>query len=494
MQNSKAGKINLRLTQKALILVAVPLLFELVSFTSLFFALESAEREIKKEQKARSITQALNQITMLTIEAPSLIYSYNIKGGMVQLEVFRQISTSIKDEFAILHKLLDRDPAQQAAVSGLEAKVSLALAILNESRRFAEYGDFPKAFKTFEELKTLTDGMRKDIAVLSEKFREIERKSPELQARQRVAFKAFLIIFIFTSIILAAGLYVYFTKDTSSRLEILLKNTLRFGKGEALAEPLSGTDELADLDSVFHKMAESIARANREKQEFVAMITHDIRSPLTSMLLSMSLVSEGTLGDQLTVKGKDLLERCQGSVNRVVKLINDLLDVEKLEAGMMKMLFENTDFQRVIDNSVETLIQSAEAKQVKIISPKTTALVYADGDRYIQVLVNLLSNAIKYSPEGGKIEITLEEGADYLKLYVQDEGPGIPEANLESVFDRFQQVDSAERKKYGGTGLGLAICKEIVKAHHGEIGVLSKSGEGSKFWFTVPRRQEILNS
>jgi signal transduction histidine kinase len=271
-----------------------------------------------------------------------------------------------------------------------------------------------------------------------------------------------------------------------------VENTIRFAKGEQLLPTLSGGDELAHLDDAFHNMTETITMQAREKQEFMAMISHDIRSPLTSVFGSMALLIEPRMGFNLPSEALNIVHRSQNNIDRLMRLINDLLDIEKFESGKMKMVYEITPMAYVIEQSVQALKTLADQKEIKLSATETNAEVFADGDRLVQVLVNLLSNALKYSPDNSTIKIAATEESSWLIVSVIDQGPGIPADYKDKMFQRFQQVDVAERRKYGGTGLGLAVCKEIVAAHNGTIGIDSEEGHGSTFWFRIPKNEETM--
>lgn len=178
----------------------------------------------------------------------------------------------------------------------------------------------------------------------------------------------------------------------------------------------------------------------------------------------------------------------------MIRLINDLLDIEKMEAGKFVLDVSESKISSIVQTSVAAAAQLADAKQIKVetVMHDSNELIFVDQDRLCQVFINLLSNAIKYSPEEGKITITVEKGeADFLKCSISDQGRGVPEKLKQQIFDRFVQVEKADATERGGTGLGLAISKAIVEQHGGQIGVNSMTGAGSTFWFTVPARSHF---
>ncbi|HIN64689.1 MAG TPA: PAS domain-containing sensor histidine kinase, partial [Candidatus Obscuribacterales bacterium] len=226
------------------------------------------------------------------------------------------------------------------------------------------------------------------------------------------------------------------------------------------------------------------------KADFVNMVSHDLRTPLTGMRAFLDSLSAGVYGE-LNKKGTQASTRIQSSLGRLVNLVNDLLDVEKMEAGRMEMRFGTYSLKYLVDQSLDMVKSFADEQKVQIeVGDIVEADVLADIDRMVQVLQNLLANAIKFSPKGGIVTITTELEPGAVKVNVTDHGAGIAEADIAHIFDRFRQVAPSKTGVKGGTGLGLAICKAILEQHNGSVGVESQVGEGSTFWFRIPGAQK----
>ncbi len=225
------------------------------------------------------------------------------------------------------------------------------------------------------------------------------------------------------------------------------------------------------------------------KKEFVATVSHELRTPLTSIRGSLTLLSVGALG-VLPEAVKKVVAIAERNTIRLIGLINDILDIEKLEAGKLDMVFDDLALSNVIERSQESVKSFAEQHGVNLIMAQTDIKVHADGDRLVQVLVNLLSNACKFSPKGGNVTVAVVDIPNWVEVRVIDQGRGIPAKFKNLLFQKFQQVEASDSRKKGGTGLGLVICKGIIEQHGGIIGVESEEGHGSTFYFRIPKIKE----
>lgn len=226
--------------------------------------------------------------------------------------------------------------------------------------------------------------------------------------------------------------------------------------------------------------------SERRVQEFYSVISHELRTPLSSIHGALTAIEEGSAG-RINAQVMRLVRIGVDNSTRLMRLINDILDWKKLEAGKFKLTLSEFDPKEAVESVINELRNAAESKQVHLmaeIMPHHRLL--ADQDRIIQVLNNLAANAIKFSAPGDEIKIRVEApSSDTIRFSVIDSGPGIASDQIEKLFVRFQQLDSSDTRRKGGSGLGLAISKAIVELHGGNIGVKSTLGEGSKFWFEI---------
>ena len=229
----------------------------------------------------------------------------------------------------------------------------------------------------------------------------------------------------------------------------------------------------------------------RMKDEFVSTVSHELRTPLTSIGGSVKLLGGGVGGD-ISVQAKELVSVASRNADRLVRLVNDILDLEKIEAGKMDLRLSDLDAGELARSSAASIQGVASAAGVEILVEGRDAPLRGDADRLVQVLVNLLSNAIKFSPSGAEVSLSFGHGKDRATRFaVKDNGPGIAEEEQHRLFSKFEQIDGSDARSKGGTGLGLAICKAIVEQHGGSIGVESRLGEGALFWFEIPHKTSV---
>lgn len=228
-------------------------------------------------------------------------------------------------------------------------------------------------------------------------------------------------------------------------------------------------------------------RMEQMKSEFVSTVSHELRTPLTSIRGSLGLVM-GRFGEQLPAKARRLLEMAERNSVRLTVLINDLLDLEKIESGRLAFTFEEVDLRQIVERAVEANEGFAGKHGVSLAfsTTLTEAPVMADPSRLAQVMANLLSNAAKFSPAGAEVSVRLACQRGELCVTVIDRGSGIPAAFQDRIFQRFAQADSSDTRSAGGTGLGLSISKAIVERHEGAIGYDTTEGVGTAFHFTLP--------
>lgn len=244
-------------------------------------------------------------------------------------------------------------------------------------------------------------------------------------------------------------------------------------------------------DATFCVIHDITARRKAEmlKQEVMAMVTHDLRTPLSTLRHIFTFLETGQHGT-LDKKGTDFVNAGGRNVDRLLTLVNDLLDVEKADSGQMDLETTKVSLIECFDACVASLSVFADSKGIELDFLETDLIVMGDEERIDRILNNLVGNAVKFSPKGGKVILSagkiVEREVAYAVISVKDQGEGIPEDKLENIFEKFQQIERVSEATEKGSGLGLAICRAFVQLHGGKIWVESKIGEGSDFKFTIP--------
>ena len=229
-----------------------------------------------------------------------------------------------------------------------------------------------------------------------------------------------------------------------------------------------------------------LRRLQRIRAEFIDNLSHELRTPLTTIsLLAETAAREA---ESASPRLRDRISKIEIETGHLTQMVNELLDLSRIESGSAQLLLDDVDLVRVARSNAERLRLFAERQGLRIVLdlPERVRPVRGDEDRIGQVLINLLHNAVKFSPDGGDVVVGVKEGARDVRVWVKDPGIGVPAADRSRIFERFYKVDRARVRGRGGTGLGLSIARHVVESHGGQIWVESEEGEGSIFTFTIP--------
>lgn len=734
--------LQLKISHKGFILVLVPLVFELVFLIVLSVLLQQAEYEVQRQVRSKAIISQANALSKLFYDAGVAMGGYSITKSPLFSDRYDKIVRQIPLDLQELKGLVGDNDKQQVILGRLQTITSDGLKILGEAKAAiddnrVDVAQF-RARHMYKQIRQLADQLQDELKGLTEDERKIESESPEQQNRSRAAVKMFLVFGVVLNIAIAFLLLYYFLRSISTRLSTVTDNSFRLARGQKLRPPLTGNDEIAQLDDAFRSMAEALAEASRKeravienaadvicsidmdgkfvavnpasyeswgyypdelmgrrfievilpedvpdtiravrsvrgatskvnfenrvkkrdgnlvnvlwsadwsekdralfcvahditqrklveeaikanearirniidhmmvgliiinregfieslnprtesmfatrsnelvgrhimslfadsqifsvndpgdrqsfmktlftkalnrvgefdcisktsgdfpveislaefasgdgqtrfmanvldvserkevermKKEFVSTVSHELRTPLTSIRGSLTLLAVGAMGP-LPDQAKKVVTIAERNTIRLIGLINDILDIEKLETGKLDMEITDVSLASVFERSEQAVNTFAATNGITLDIQPGQFMVHADGDRLVQVLVNLISNAVKFSPKGAAVSVSSQEiPGGFIEVHVTDRGRGIPESFRNRLFQRFQQVEASDSKKKGGTGLGLAICKGIVEQHGGTIGVESEEGKGSTFWFRIPKSQNIL--
>ncbi len=725
---ARFARLDLKLSQKGVVLASVPLFFELLLLGVLALALQQAERETAKAEHCKEVIGHTDVIVRSLYDTATELVGFTITGSQTLGERYDKSVEQINTELGVLEGLVKDDPGSAGELRKCHVLAQTVLELTDDMKRSIDKGDRAKVLlmskDMMRQMKGLLDELIEQMQAFLVPYVRAEQVNPRAAEAARSLVKVVILVGIVFNIFLAMAVALFFSRGITQRLGLVTENTRRLARGEPLKPPLPGSDEIANLDRVFHDMAVALAEAARKeravienavdvicsidpagkftavspaslklwgyapeelvgrsftglivaedldrtlesvrqimtgrsslpfenrtirkdrsevsvlwsafwsetersmfcvahditerkqaedalrasearvrqiidsmpvgmmvidrrgiieslnpsmekifgygrqelvgqhlmtlfahapdedpeafmrnvyekslgrvnereavrqngepfptelslskfqtmdgerilvnildlterreverlKREFVSTVSHELRTPLTAIRGSLTLMAAGAAGE-LTAQMRKVVAIAERNTIRLIGLINDLLDLEKLESGKLEMRFGDVPLATIIERSAESVRAVADQNGVVLEARSTDALVHADGDRLVQVLVNFLSNAIKFSPHGSMVMIGVRELGPVVEVSVTDQGPGIPAHYRDLLFQRFQQVDLAEVKKKGGSGLGLAICKAIIEQHEGTIGVESEEGRGSTFWFRIP--------
>jgi two-component system sensor histidine kinase GlrK len=293
---------------------------------------------------------------------------------------------------------------------------------------------------------------------------------------------------IIASLISGIAISIFITRGITRPLSKMMGKIKEVSNGAFNGDlNLSSSPEIAGLANAFNSMCNKLKTVDKMKSDFFLSMSHELRTPLTSIKEGTNLLLEG-IGGEVQEKQKRLLSIIAEESNRLIDLVNSLLDLSRMDAGMMEYRFDKADIIPLIHKAVMEIEPLAMAKGIDLEIGAVNDLpsVKMDSERMLQVLRNLIGNAVKFTPQKGRVKISSRIIGENLEVSVIDTGPGIPEEDLATVFEKFYQASHTGSYKIKGTGLGLAIVKHIIAAHGGRIWVESEQGLGSSFIFALP--------
>jgi signal transduction histidine kinase len=281
-----------------------------------------------------------------------------------------------------------------------------------------------------------------------------------------------------------------FERKEKAELLNKLVNLERQATDKNLLDERTKTDLVAQrtvgLLTAEHAEHQKTKSALTTREEFVAIVSHDLRNPIGAILSSTEILLEDSFADELTTEAKTLIHIIKRSAETSLRLISDILDMERIVEGKLQLQLTKNKIDVLIQESLESYIHTASTKKILLqMNPSNTAVIECDKDRVAQILSNLIGNALKFTPENGSVTVESTETENEIIVSVCDTGPGIPEDQKHKIFERFAQLSNKQRS---GIGLGLYIAKTLVESHLGKIWVTSTLGSGSTFWFTLPKQ------
>ena len=404
---------------------------------------------------------------------------------------FRDQFLSVKNDFnKYLTEALNLadTPAKKESLSRVKALYDQYVSLIfSEVEKVAGQRPYPKNLYEQEKRK-LVEAILEELKVLEETSdRDIRARMNAL--RDAAGSSRRLTIYMFMiALLLVVGTSFFTTRSITKPLMILIEKTKEISRGIFKGDlNITSPPEVAELTDAFNVMCEKLKGVEKMKSDFFSTMSHELRTPLTSIKEGIKLFQDG-IGGSMSDKQKRLLSILSEETRRLIGLVNSLLDLSKMEEGMMTYHFDTEYLSPLITKVITEMGPLIEAKKIQLRLETDEALpaLRLDRERVLQVLRNLIGNATKFTPEGGEMRISARPGNKGIELSVKDSGPGIPKENLTAIFEKFQQLPVKTSAWMKGTGLGLAIVKHIVTAHGGKVWAESEPGQGSTFVVVLP--------
>jgi PAS domain S-box-containing protein len=602
MQNAR--KLKFKLFYRVLLLVLLPLCFQVVLVCALSLMLQQAEMEKQHELHAKEVLARVNTLMDSIIESTKVIGMSLLIGGHDVQKKYHGAVDPIPGELASLHNLFKDNPAQLREVDDLTVQTEKSLAVLNTGMKMVDEGDRNGAINELKNMKPLYDNLTAGLDRLRKQANEIANDSPQKQAKNRHDMKMLLMAAVGINIFLAIFFAWSFNRGATRRLSVLVDNTRRLSAGDELHPLVGGGDEIARLDEAFRNMAEQLRVAHdtersilrsmpiaiahtmpdgtivhsnqvlsamlacteqelqgsmlpdffvpsrmsghsdlisdclnyqnneqrenevevlakngkllsvsvsftpfrttdgarllavlqdqtqrkeieRMQRDFVAMISHDLRTPLTAIRLVLDMFSKGAVGD-ISSSGRERACLSEQNADNLISLVNDYLDLEKLDSGTFELSKKVVKLSDLVDSVVDDLRPLASRKGVKLrFAWEEEAVIEADSARISRVINVLLENAIKASDHGEIVRVELSRRDASISLTVDYPAKAVPDSLKPTIFERYKPAPAEGESAEKGSGLALALCKALVVAHGGEIGLDGGDG-GNKFRIELP--------
>ncbi len=593
--------LHLSLFHKALVLVSVPLAFELSLLVAIAWLWNYSEQESRIAARSKDAIEQTDKAKQDFFDASVSFITFNVKSLVYFQNRLDDLLGKIPGDVSRLKKQLSYNQSYLRVLDQVSAESEPALEYIKGAEVRIKNGGELKIAEGLLLQKRLNRIIHK-LNYIIESEKAFQKRNPNAAETSKRLMLS-LLLFGVATIFIALLMVILFHRSTSRRLSRLMENSVRLGQGMELTAALNGKDEIALIDHTFHEAASALKEAARReravvdnavdvicsissdgrfaklshasetlwglspqeliehhwaeiiykddversmkwfekmksaeqsaelenrivrkngtvvhmlwssywsssenslfsvahditdrvelerlKKQFVEMISHDLRTPLNAVNSTLELLAIGAWG-ALTPQGHNKVEAAEENLRHSIDLINNLLDLDKMESGTMDLNLKEISLAALLQKCMSSVASLAEQRSIEITLPESDSKVMADERRLSQVVINLLGNALKFSPPGSCISLDLESESELVKVTISDQGSGIPESQKALIFERFHQVPE-QSQKVQGTGLGLAICKAIVTAHGGTIGVESEIAKGSTFWFrlrTIPR-------
>lgn len=487
----------MKLRHQGILLLGIAVTSQLVFATVLVTTLINVNSAARREFTAKQVITSCQSIrvNLLSYVRNIAAHRYVQIGDLAESQ--EDFQRRIAADLTVLKALVRNDPESKKLAEQYEQDLKTATDLVQDALRgYQAQGTlyFARFVNDHEYMEELSAAMNKSSEIerrLTQKYAPVvaELRPESLEKRDNL-LKLTIGGVALNSIIVSILAWIS-GKRVLARLAILMKNIEKFGKSRPELTPVGGSDELTDIDHAFREMSASRDSAEEMRRSLFAMVSHDLRSPLTSIGVSIDMTME-VHGDKLPTGARTGLSKVHREIQRLLRLANAFLDLEKIEEGKLELYLDRASAEEVIMPALDAVRGIADAKRVKLVTdcnPETELI--CDVERLVQIMVNLLSNSIRFTPPDSTIRVTVTQINGATKFSVFDQGPGMTPDEQQQLFQKFSQLEQQRNQKKLGTGLGLYICKMLIEAHKGTIGCYCPE-EGTCFWFEIPNGHQNL--
>ncbi|CAN5739356.1 hypothetical protein BH10CYA1_BH10CYA1_34650 [soil metagenome] len=527
-RGQQRAKRKFSVLMQGIVIISVPLIFQLCFIASLVDLFRRAGEQVYREEASKNALVALNHMSDEYTDSArcGVMYVYTKSGSFWKLfemskgkavdqldkamtflsganeqstQDLKKIrlsldgfSSMLKDEAARLHEsnatselrpyFTDGKMPTAAEVHALvsdkakqHAVVTQIVSLLRDKTHIARlYTPLIEVYKAQERVMATEKAIGENLA----------KQRSDMVNRLHQLFYAGLVV----NIVISIFLVVFLMRSLADRLKHVMENTARIVKREPLATPEKGIDdEIAYLDQVLFSTGSHIIELDNFKKDLIGIVSHELRTPLSAIAATLEALSLGVFGE-LSEAARLKLKIADEEARQLIALINDLLDLEKMDAG--KFIMDKAEFQIVdlFEPAKEAVESLAESKNIQVVTESIddSLTIFADRNRMRQAVINLLANAIRLSPQNETVRLSVSKSNGKIEFRIVDHGAKISDELQKKIFDRFIQIDSADKGQFRTSGLSLAITKAIVEQHGGNVGVISETGTGNTFWFEFP--------